>query len=75
MSTTCPICGAELATDDEIREHEHDMPRAWENAGAGFQCPTCGEMFDEEDELVAHQATAHAGGAAEPDDAGRAEPR
>lgn len=75
MTTTCPICGDELTTDEELRAHDHAMPTPWEHAGAGFECPECGAAFDEQEELVAHQGTAHAGGAAAPGDAGRVEPR
>ena len=71
MAVTCPICGEELTTDADVRAHEHELPRAWENTGAGFDCPECGARFDEEEELVAHQATAHADGTP-PDVADRA---
>jgi uncharacterized C2H2 Zn-finger protein len=59
MGVRCPVCGESFETDLELEQHEHELPEAWEGAGAGFECPTCGAMFSEEEELVAHQATAH----------------
>lgn len=59
MAVRCPVCGETFETDRELEEHEHDLPDAWEGAGAGFECPECGAMFSEEEALVAHQATAH----------------
>lgn len=69
MPATCPICGEVLATEDDVRAHDHAMPPAWEHAGAGSECPECGMSFDEQEELVAHQGAEHASGAARPDGA------
>jgi predicted RNA-binding Zn-ribbon protein involved in translation (DUF1610 family) len=59
VTVTCPVCGAELEGREAIEAHEHEIPLAWEDAGAGFQCPTCGEWFSSEEELVVHEATVH----------------
>ncbi|MFB3738953.1 MAG: hypothetical protein ACE14W_08310 [Candidatus Velamenicoccus archaeovorus] len=42
-----------------MQRHDHEMPAAWEESGAGFSCPTCGAGFDSEEDLVAHQAMGH----------------
>jgi uncharacterized C2H2 Zn-finger protein len=59
MSIRCPVCGEAFETDAEFEQHEHDLPDAWRNTGAGFTCPACGAMFSEQEELVAHEGTAH----------------
>jgi uncharacterized C2H2 Zn-finger protein len=59
MAVRCPVCGESFETVRDLELHEHEVPEAWEGAGAGFECPTCGAAFSEEEELVAHQATAH----------------
>ena len=59
MAVRCSVCGETFKTDQELEAHEHDLPDAWEGAGAGFECPECGAMLSEEEALVAHQATAH----------------
>jgi predicted RNA-binding Zn-ribbon protein involved in translation (DUF1610 family) len=76
MTMTCPVCGETFEDDEKVRNHDHEMPIAWQNSGAGFQCPVCGAMVDEEEDLIAHEAAAHAGGTAPPgaDRAERAEP-
>jgi len=60
VTVTCPVCGKELERD-QIAEHEHEIPIGWEEAGAGFECPIDHQLFDTEEELVQHEATAHAG--------------
>jgi hypothetical protein len=57
MAVRCPVCGEELEGERAVRDHEHEVPAAWQGAGAGFECPECGARFDEQEELVAHQAT------------------
>ncbi len=59
MKQTCPICGEELEGREAIAAHDHEMPIPWEDSGAGFECPTCREWFDTEENLVKHQAAAH----------------
>lgn len=59
MTVTCPICGEELEGREAIAAHDHEVPVPWEEAGAGFECPTCGRAFDAEEHLVGHQATEH----------------
>jgi hypothetical protein len=58
VTVTCPVCGEELERE-EIADHEHEIPAAWEEAGGGFECPEDGLLFDTEEELVRHQATEH----------------
>jgi hypothetical protein len=55
----CPVCGEKLEGEKAVAAHEHEIPLAWEDAGAGFECPICDARFDTEEELVAHEATAH----------------
>jgi uncharacterized C2H2 Zn-finger protein len=57
---TCPECGDTFPTRAEFEQHEHAQPLAWEHATVNFPCEECGAAFDEADELITHQATAHA---------------
>lgn len=41
--------------------HDHEVPATAEHAGAGFACPGCGRLFDQEEDLVRHQAEEHGG--------------
>ena len=59
MAVTCPVCGDEFETDEQLAAHDHEVPLAVRGAGAGFQCPECGAMFDGEEHLVEHQAAGH----------------
>ncbi len=59
MVVTCPVCGEELEGVEAIEAHDHEVPIPWEEAGAGFECPTCGRRFDSEEDLVKHEATGH----------------
>jgi uncharacterized C2H2 Zn-finger protein len=59
MTVKCPICGDEFETDEQLAEHDHEMPIPWQDSGAGFECPDCGAMFDQQEDLVAHQAQTH----------------
>ena len=61
MAVTCPICGDEFETDEQLAAHDHEMPVAWEDAGAGFECPDCGARFDAQEHLIEHQAAGHSG--------------
>jgi uncharacterized C2H2 Zn-finger protein len=56
---TCPECGDTFPTSEELEQHEHAMPLAWEHGSTPFRCPICGSGFDEAEELVTHEATAH----------------
>jgi uncharacterized C2H2 Zn-finger protein len=58
---TCPECGDTFASREELEQHEHAMPLAWERGSTNFDCPICGARFDEAEQLVNHQATAHPG--------------
>ena len=60
----CPVCGEELETDEEMDEHDHEIPVALRHAGPGFPCPICGRSFDAEEHLVEHMAQ-HAGAPSE----------
>jgi uncharacterized C2H2 Zn-finger protein len=59
MPVSCPVCGDTFETDDQLAEHDHEMPIPWRDTGAGFECPGCGAMFDQQEDLVAHQAAGH----------------
>jgi len=58
---TCPECGDTFPTREELDRHDHVMPLAWERGSSSFDCPICGARFDEADQLVTHQASAHPG--------------
>jgi uncharacterized C2H2 Zn-finger protein len=60
MAVRCPVCGDTFETDEQLAEHDHEMPVPWRDSGAGFECPECGAMFDQQEDLVAHQAAGHA---------------
>jgi uncharacterized C2H2 Zn-finger protein len=60
MTVRCPVCGDEFETDAQLAEHDHEMPVPWRDAGSGFPCPECGVLFDQEEDLVAHQSAGHA---------------
>jgi hypothetical protein len=66
VEVTCSVCGEVLHSDAEVADHQHEIPLAWENAGAGFECPICRLWFDSEDDLMKHQATGHEGRAEAP---------
>jgi predicted RNA-binding Zn-ribbon protein involved in translation (DUF1610 family) len=57
MAVKCPVCGEVLETEEEMDAHDHEIPLALRNAGAGFTCPICGEEFDSAEHLVEHEAT------------------
>lgn len=61
MAVRCPVCGEELADETELAHHDHEIPAAWHESGAGFTCPTCGAEFDSEEALIEHEATGHRG--------------
>ncbi len=61
MALRCPVCGQELEDEEDLRAHEHELPSAWQETGAGFACPTCGAEFDDEEALISHEATVHLG--------------
>lgn len=63
MTVRCDRCGQEFEHVDALRAHEHAAPGALEG-GAAFECPTCGESFLQESDLVEHEATDHADHAA-----------
>jgi uncharacterized C2H2 Zn-finger protein len=56
---TCPECGDTFTTRHELDAHEHAVPLAWERGSSNFDCPTCGARFDEAEEFLTHQSSAH----------------
>ena len=60
---TCSGCGDTFPSRVELDAHSHSMPLAWERGSTPFECGECGISFDEADELITHQASAHAGDA------------
>jgi len=56
---TCSQCGDSFSTAEELAEHRHAMPLAWERGSSPFACDVCGVAFDEADELVTHRGEAH----------------
>lgn len=59
MTVRCEQCGQEFEHVEALRAHEHAAPGGLEG-GASFECPTCGEAFLQEDDLIEHEATDHA---------------
>jgi pyruvate/2-oxoglutarate dehydrogenase complex dihydrolipoamide dehydrogenase (E3) component/uncharacterized C2H2 Zn-finger protein len=54
MALTCPACGAEFETQEQLDEHtksEH---------GSTFRCPACGAEFESQEKLDEHTKSEHA---------------
>jgi uncharacterized C2H2 Zn-finger protein len=53
MALTCPACGAEFETQEQLDEHvrtEHS---------SSFRCPACGAEFESQEQLDEHVSAAH----------------
>jgi predicted RNA-binding Zn-ribbon protein involved in translation (DUF1610 family) len=50
----CPTCGRELATQDELENHQRR-----EHQSAGLECPECGATFVTRTQLSEHEQLEH----------------
>jgi uncharacterized C2H2 Zn-finger protein len=55
MALTCPACGAEFETQEQLDEHTRT-----EHGGSSFRCPACGAEFEMQEQLDEHTRTEHA---------------
>jgi transcription elongation factor Elf1 len=53
MAFTCPACGGEFESQDQLDAHT----RA--DHGSGFRCPACGAEFESQDQLDEHARAEH----------------
>jgi DNA-directed RNA polymerase subunit RPC12/RpoP len=59
MMIRCGICGREFASEAELQGHRHDQEN--DATPDALTCPACGDRFEREEDLVAHQAKDHVG--------------
>lgn len=55
MAFTCPACGGEFESQDQLDAHTRT-----EHGAAGFRCPACGAEFESQEQLDEHTRTEHA---------------
>lgn len=58
MAFTCPPCGGEFESQEQLYAHARQ-----EHGGAkirGFRCPACGGEFESQESLHAHARAEHA---------------
>ncbi len=53
MALTCPACGGEFESQDQLDAHT----RA--DHGGGFRCPACGAEFESQEQLDEHSRAEH----------------
>jgi uncharacterized C2H2 Zn-finger protein len=53
MAITCPACGAEFETQEQLDEH------ARAEHSSSFRCPACGAEFESQQQLDEHVEAAH----------------
>ena len=54
MALTCPACGAEFETQEQLDEHTHTAH------GSSFRCAACGAEFETQEKLDEHVKATHA---------------
>ena len=53
MALTCPACGAEFETLEQLDEHTRTAH------GSSIRCPACGAEFESQDQLDEHVMATH----------------
>jgi uncharacterized C2H2 Zn-finger protein len=53
MAISCPACGAEFETQEQLDEHTRTQHVS------GFRCPACGAEFESQEQLDEHVKKTH----------------
>jgi uncharacterized C2H2 Zn-finger protein len=53
MAFTCPACGAEFETQEQLDEHTRSAH------GSSFRCAACGAEFETQEQLDEHVRAMH----------------
>ena len=53
MAISCPACGAEFETQEQLDDHTRTQH------GSSFRCPACGAEFESQEPLDEHVKETH----------------